>query len=89
MINNTQMLLHSYNTTMHNGFGYIEHTFNMKTQKAIHIICVYKSHFCLISIFINTLETLIQKSSIDRPLVVLENFNSNILDDNNHKDNKK
>jgi hypothetical protein len=33
---------------------------------------------------INTIETLIQKSSTDCQLIVLENFNINILDDNNH-----
>jgi hypothetical protein len=33
--------------------------------------------------FVNTLETLIQKSSNDYPLIVLENFNIDILDDNN------
>jgi hypothetical protein len=37
---------------------------------------------------INTIETLIQKSSNDCPLIVLENFNINILDDNNHLKNK-
>ncbi len=69
---------------MCNEFEYITDTFNKKIQTTIHRICVYKSHSCLISMFINTLETLIQKSSNDCPLIVLENFNINILDDNNH-----
>ncbi len=82
------MLSHSYNTTMCNGFEYIVDTFNIKIQTTIHRICVYKSHSCLISMSINTIETLIQKSSNDCPLIVLENFNINILDDNNHLKNK-
>jgi len=77
------MFLHSYNTTMCNEFEYIANTFNIKIQTTIHTICVYKSP-CLIYMFINTLETLIQKSSNDYPLIVFENFNIDILDDNNH-----
>jgi len=69
---------------MCNGFEYIVDTCNIKIQTTIHRICVYKSHSCLISMSINTIETLIQKSSNDCPLIVLENFNINILDDNNH-----
>ncbi len=78
------MLLHSYNTTMCNGFEYITYTFNTKIQTTINIICVYKNCSYLISMFLNTLETFIQKSSNDCPLLVLENFDISILDDNNH-----
>jgi endonuclease/exonuclease/phosphatase family metal-dependent hydrolase len=39
--------------------------------------------------FLNTLETLIQKSPNDCPFIVLGDFNINILDDNNHKNNKQ
>jgi hypothetical protein len=39
---------------------YIYATFNIRTQKAIYIICVYKSPSSLISMFFNTLESLIQ-----------------------------
>jgi hypothetical protein len=38
--------------------------------------------------FLNTLKTLIQKSPNDY-LFVLEDFNIDILDDNNHKNNKQ
>jgi len=58
-------------------------------QRAIHILCVYKNHFSLISMFFNTLEALIQKSPIDCPLIVLGDFNINILDDSSHKNNKQ
>jgi hypothetical protein len=68
---------------MCNEFEYIVDTFNLKIQTTIHTTCVYKSCSCLIFMFVNTLETLIQKSSNDYPLIVLENFNIDILDDNN------
>jgi hypothetical protein len=86
---NAQMLLHSYYTTTCNGSKYILATFNIRTQKAIHIICVYKNHSSLISMFLNTLETLIQKSPNDCPFIVSRDFNIDILDDSNDKDNKQ
>ncbi len=39
--------------------------------------------------FFNTLETLIQKFPNDCPFIVLGDFNINILDDSNHKNNKQ
>jgi len=39
--------------------------------------------------FFNTLEALIQKSPIDCPLILLGDFNIDILDDSNHKNNKQ
>jgi hypothetical protein len=39
--------------------------------------------------FLNTLETLIQKSLNDYPLIVLGDFNLDILDDSNHENNKQ
>jgi meiotically up-regulated gene 157 (Mug157) protein len=39
--------------------------------------------------FLNTLETWIQKSPNDCPFIVLGDFNINILDDSNHKNNKQ
>jgi hypothetical protein len=39
--------------------------------------------------FLNTLETLIQKSPNDYPFIVSRDFNIDILDDSNHKDNKQ
>ncbi len=83
------MLLHSYYTTTCNGSKYILVTFNIRTQRAIHIICVYRSHSSLISMFFNTLETLIQKIPNDCPLIVLRDFNIDILDDSNHENNKQ
>jgi endonuclease/exonuclease/phosphatase family metal-dependent hydrolase len=39
--------------------------------------------------FLNTLETLIQKSPNDYPFIVLGDFNIDILDDSNHENNKQ
>jgi endonuclease/exonuclease/phosphatase family metal-dependent hydrolase len=85
---NAKMLLDSYYTTC-NGSEYILVTFNIRTWKMIHIIRVYKSHFSFISMFLNTLEVLIQKSPNDCPLIVLGDFNIDILNVNNHKKNKQ
>jgi hypothetical protein len=60
----------------------------MKTKKIVLTICVYKGHFCLIYIFLDALEALVKKSPNDSPLVILENFNIDILKDINHKNNK-
>jgi hypothetical protein len=89
MMYNAQMLLHFYYTTTCNGSEYISTTFNIRIQRTIHIICVYTSHSSLISIFLNTLETLIQKSPNDCPFIFLGDFNIDILDDSNHKNIKQ
>jgi hypothetical protein len=83
------MSLHSYYTTTCNGSKYIAATFNIINQRTIHIICVYTSCFCLISIFFNTLEALIQKSPNDCPFILLGDFNIDILDDSICKNNKQ
>ncbi len=89
MMYNTQMLLHSYYTPTCNGSENISTTFNIRTWRAIHIICVYRSHSSLISMFYYILEALIQKSPNDCPFIVLGNFNIDILDDSNHENNKQ
>ncbi len=82
------MLLHSYNTKTCNGSKYIITTFNIKFQRIIHTICVYKSHF-FTSTFFKTLKTLVKKSSNDCSLIILKYFIINILNDNNHKNNRQ
>jgi hypothetical protein len=62
------MLIHFYNITC-NGSKYIIVTFNIKIQRVIHNICVYKSHF-FPSTFFNTLKTLVQKSSNDCSFII-------------------
>ncbi len=73
--------LHFYNTC--NGFEYISTTFNIKTY------VFHKRHFGLTSKFFNTLKAEVQKSPNDCPLIILGNFNIDILDDINHKNNKQ
>jgi hypothetical protein len=89
MMYNTQMLLHFYYTTTCNETKYILTTFKIRIQRKIHIICVYTSHSSLISIFLNTIEALIQNSLNDCPFIFLGDFNIDILNDNNHKNNKQ
>jgi hypothetical protein len=75
------MFLHFYNTC--NGFEYISTTFNIKK------IVFNKRHFGLTSKFFNKLKVKVQKSPNDCPLIILRNFNIDILDDINHKNNKQ
>jgi len=49
----------------------------------------HKRHFGLTSKFFNTLKAEVQKSPNDCPLIILGNFNIDILDDINHKNNKQ
>jgi hypothetical protein len=51
-------------------------------------MCVHKSHSHFISIFLSTLKALVQKFANDCPLITLRNFNINILNDTNNKNNK-
>jgi len=81
-------LLNNYITTC-NGYEYIVIIFNMKTKKTILTICVYKGHYCLIYIFLDAPKALVKKSPNDSPLVILENFNIDMLKYINHKKNKK
>jgi len=75
MICNTQMSLHSYNITTCNRYECIITTFNIKTWRAIYIICVIK----VIYIFFNTLRTLFQKSPNDYLVIILRDFNIDML----------
>ncbi len=87
MMYNTQVLLHFYYTTC-NGSEYIIATFNIRTWRTIHIICVYKNDFFDFHVP-QHIRLLIQKSPNDCPLIVSGDFNINILDDSNHKNNKQ
>jgi hypothetical protein len=54
------MHLDSFNTIISDGSKYTAATFNINTQKVIHIICGCRIHSCLISTFLNILQTIIQ-----------------------------
>jgi hypothetical protein len=44
MMYDIHMHLHSLNVTTNNNSEHITITFNSNTRKAIHIVCVYKTH---------------------------------------------
>jgi hypothetical protein len=78
MIYNSQILLDCYNKTTYNEFEYIIATFNIKIKFFFHIVCVYKCHSCLSSIFFNTFKLLIQNPPNDCSLIILEDSNIEI-----------
>jgi hypothetical protein len=51
------MHLNFINTIVNDGSKYIIVTFNINTWKAINIVCVYRAHSCLVSTFLNKLQT--------------------------------
>jgi endonuclease/exonuclease/phosphatase family metal-dependent hydrolase len=75
--------LDSFNIKTSDGSKYITTTFNINTQKTIHIICVHKIHSCSISTFLNNLQTIIQQSPKHCPIIIMGDFNVDILKDNN------
>jgi hypothetical protein len=65
MMYDTHILLCSYNKKTCNGFEFVLVTFNIKTRKMIHIICVYRYYSCSIFAFLSNPETFIQSSQND------------------------
>jgi hypothetical protein len=62
MMYDIHMHFNLFNPTS-DGSKYITTTFNVNTQKDIHIVCVYKVHSRLVSIFLNDFKTIIQHPS--------------------------
>jgi endonuclease/exonuclease/phosphatase family metal-dependent hydrolase len=83
------MHLVSFNTIINDGLEYIATTFNINTQKTLHILCVHKAHSCSISTFLNNLQTVIQQSPKHCPIIIMRDFNVDILKDNNRVKNKQ
>jgi exonuclease III len=54
-------------------------SFNTNTCRAIHIIAIYKPPSLSLTIFLSTLRKLISKSSTICPIVVLGDFNVDVL----------
>jgi exonuclease III len=73
------MVLHSYETKIHNGSEYITSTFNVSTRRAIHVISVYKSHSTSLIEFLNILDNLISKAPQFCPLIIVGDFNVDML----------
>ncbi len=88
MMHDIHMHLDSFNTISNVGSKYIT-TFNINTRKTIHIVCVYKTHSCSISTFLNNLQTIIQQYPEHYPIIIMGDFNVNVLKDNNQTKKNK
>jgi hypothetical protein len=77
------MQLDSFNTIINDGLEYIVANFNINTWKVIHIVCVYKTHSCSIFTFLNNLQIIIQQSPEHCPIIIMVDFNIDILKNNN------
>jgi hypothetical protein len=82
MMHDIHVHLNSFKTITNDGSKYIT-TFNINTRKKIHIICVYKIHSCSIFTFLNNLQTIIQQYPKHCPIIIMGDFNVDILKDNN------
>jgi hypothetical protein len=76
------MHLYSFNLIINDVSEYIGATFSTNTQKN-KIACVYRTHSCSVSTFLNNLQTIIQQSLEHCPIIIMGNFNVDILKDNN------
>ncbi len=89
MMYDIHICLDYFNTIINCDSKNIVATFNINTQKEIHIICVYRVHSCLIFPFLNKLQIIIQHSPKHCPIIIMGNFNVYILKDSYHKFYKK
>jgi hypothetical protein len=53
-------------------------------EKKKHIVCVYIVHSCLFFIFLNNFQIIIQQFLEHCLIIILGDFNVDILKDNNH-----
>jgi len=83
------MHLNFFNTINNDGLEYITSIFNINTWKAIHIVCVYRAHSCSISAFLNNLQIIIQQSPKHYLIIIMGDFNVDILKNNNQAKKKK
>jgi hypothetical protein len=84
----THMHLNSFNIISNDGSRYITTIFNTNTQK-IYILYVYRAHSCSKFTFLNNLKTIIQQSPKHCPIIIMGDFNVDILKDNNQPKKKK
>jgi len=87
MMYDVHMHLDSFNTITSDGSRYVT-TFNINTRNAIYIVCVYKVYSCSISTLLNNIQTIIQQSCEHCPIIIIGNFNVDILKDNNQPKTK-
>jgi hypothetical protein len=83
------MHLNSFNIIINDGSKFITTIFNINMWKVIHIVYVYKVHSCSISTFFNNVQTIIQQSPKNCPIIIMGNFYVDILKDNNWAKSKQ
>jgi len=88
MMYDIYMHLDSFNTIISDGSENVTTTFNINTRKKIKIVCAYKVHSCSIFTFLNNLQTIIQQSPKHCPIIIMGDFNVDILKDNNQTKKK-
>jgi hypothetical protein len=88
MMYDIDMHLDSFDTITSDGLEYIP-TFNINTQKTIHIVCVYRAHSCLISTFLNNFQTIIQQFFENCLIIIMGDFNVDILKESNQPKKEK
>jgi hypothetical protein len=89
MMYDIHMHLNSFNTIICDGSKYISTILNINTRKTIHIVCVYRTHSCSISTFLNNLQTIIQHSPKHCPIIIMKYINVDILKNNNQAEKTK
>ncbi len=89
MMYNIHMHLDSFNAITNNGLEYIATTFNINTRKAIYIACVDIAHSHSISTFFNNFQTIIQQFIEHCLIIIMGDFNVDILKNNNQPTNKQ
>ncbi len=87
MMYDIDMHLDSFDTITSDGLKYIRTTFIINTQKK-HIVCMYRAHSCLISTFLNNLQTITQQSPEHCPIIIMGDFNVDIIKENDQPKNK-
>jgi hypothetical protein len=73
------IILDSSESIINYGAEFIVATFHKTTRQAIHIIAVYKLPSSLLMTFLSTLQKLISKSSTICPIIILSDFNVDVL----------
>jgi hypothetical protein len=67
---------------------YIATTFNANTRKVIHIIAVYRPSTLSLSIFVIQLQMFLDLMPISCLMIIIGNFNADMLDPNSTQPNE-
>jgi len=84
MMYDIHMHLDSFNIITNDGSEYIGATLILIHNKN-KIVCVYRIHSYSISTFLHNLQTTIQQSLEHCPVIIMRDFNVDILKDNNQQ----